>query len=79
MSNKDYLRVEVTHYQVVNSFLHEDICGTHLPWARWCGCRCEGCCSILALELGAGFTLADYFFDGFVGARPEETSTCEQL
>ena len=36
----------------------EDICGTHLPMgARWCGCWCEGCCSILALEPGAGFTL----------------------
>ena len=33
----------------------------------------------MALELGAGFTLADYFFNGLVDAGPEETSTCEQL
>ena len=79
MSNEDHLLVAVTHYQVVNSFEHEDICGTHLPWAWWCGCRCEGCCSILTLELGAGFTLADYFFDGLVDARPEETSMGKQL
>ena len=32
----------------------------------WCWCRCEGCCSILALELGAGFTLADYFFEALL-------------
>ena len=32
-------------------------------------CRCEGCCSVLALELGAGFTLADYFFIGLVFCR----------
>ena len=78
-SNKDHLQVEVTHYQVVNSFKHENICGTHLPWVWWCGCRCEGCCSILTLELCAGFTLADYFFNGLVNAGPEETSMCEQL
>ena len=29
--------------------------------------------------MGAGFTLADYFFDGLVDAGPEETSMCEQL
>ena len=78
-SNEDHLWVEVAHYQAVNSFWCEDICGTHLPWIQWCRCRCEGCCSILVLELGAGFTLADYFFDGLVYARPEETSTCKQL
>ena len=78
-SNEDHLQVEVAHYQVVNSFEKEDICGTHLPWVRWCGCRCEGCCSILTLELCAGFTLVDYFFNGLVNPRPEETSTCKQL
>ena len=45
----------------------------------WCGCRCEGCCSILTLELGVGFTLVDCFFDGLVYAGPKDTSTCEQL
>ena len=79
MLNKDHLWVEVTHNQVINSFEHEDICGTHLPWVWWCGCRCERCCSILALESGAGFTLADYFLDGLVNAGLEETSMCEQL
>ena len=79
MLDKDHLWVEVTYNQVVNSFWHEDICGAHLPWVRWCGCRCEGCCSILALEPGAGLTLADYFSNGLVDAGPEETSMREQL
>ena len=35
--------------------------------------------AFLALELGAGFTLADYFFNGLVDAGPEETYTCKQL
>ena len=34
---------------------------------------------MLNLELCAGFTLANYFFDGLVNARQEETSTCKQL
>ena len=70
-SNEDHLCIEVAHYQVVNSFDCEDVCGTHLPWARWCGCRCKGCCSILTLESGAGFTLVDYFLNGLVNPRPE--------
>ena len=53
--NEDHLWVEVTHYQVVNSFEYEDVCGTHLPWARWCGSRCEGCYSILTLGIGCRF------------------------
>ena len=35
--------------------------------------------TVLTLEPCAGFTLVDYFFDGFVDARPEETSMCKQL
>ena len=43
------------------------------------GVGVRGAAAFLALEPGAGFTLADYFFDGLVDAGPEETSMCEQL
>ena len=43
---------------------------------------CERHCSVLTLESGAGFTLADSFFNGLIDARPEETShasNCELM
>ena len=79
MSDKDHLGVEVTTYEVVNSFQGKDVCDAHLPWVGWSWCRCEGCCNILGLELGAGLLLTDNFFNGFVYTGPEDASTCEQL
>ena len=77
--DKDHLWVEVTTYEVVNSFQGKEVCGPHLPWVGWSWCRHEGCCSILGLELGAGLTLMNNFFNGFVYVRPEDASACEQL
>ena len=79
MSDEDHLWVEVTTYEVVHSFQGKDVQGTHLPWVGQSWCRCEGCCGILGLELGAGLTLMNNFFNGFVYTRPEDASTCEQL
>ena len=62
--DKDHLRVEVTTYEVVNSFQDKDVHGAHLPWVGWSWCRCEGCCSILGLEPGAGLTLMALFIPG---------------
>ena len=42
------------------------------------GVGVRGAVAFLTLELGADFTLADYF-DGLVDARPEEASMHEQL
>ena len=77
--DKDHLWIEVTAYEVVSSFQGKDVHCTHLPWAGWSWCWSEGCCSILALELGVGLTLPNYFFYGFVNAQPEDTSTSKQL
>ena len=79
MSDEDYLGVEVTIYEVVDSFQGKDVCGAHLPWVGWSWCGCEGCCSILGLEPGAGLALMKNFFNGFVYTRPENASTHEQL
>ena len=79
MLGKDHLWIEVTAYEVVGSFQGEDVCGTHLPWARWSWHRSEGCCSILCLELSAGLTLPNCFFYGLVYAQPEDTSMSKQL
>ena len=78
MPDKDHLGVEVTTYEVVDSFQGKDVHGTHLAWAGWSWCRCEGCCSILGLEPGAGLTLMDNF-NGFVYTRPEDASMHKQL
>ena len=77
--DEDHLWVEVTTYEVVDSFQGKDVSGTHLPWVGWSWCRCEGCCSILGLEPGVGLTLMNNFLHGFVYAGPEDTSTHEQL
>ena len=79
MSDEDPLWIEVAKYQVVNSFQSKDVCGAHLPWVGWSWHESEGCCSILGLEPGAGLTLPNCFFYGFVYAWPEDTSTCKQL
>ena len=39
----------------------------------------ERCYIILGLEPGAGLTLMNNFFNGFVYTRPEDTSMCRQL
>ena len=69
MLDEDHLGVEVTTCEVVGSFQVEDIHGTHLPWVGWSWCKSERCCSILGLELGAGLTLMNNFFDGLYQAR----------
>ena len=79
MSDEDHLWIEVTTYQVVDSFQGKDVHGTHLPWVGWSWHRSEGCCSILGLETGAGLTLLNCFFYDSVYAWPEDTSTCKQL
>ena len=79
MSDEDHLWIEVSTYQVVDSFQSKDVHGTHLPWVGQSWHRSEGCCRILGLELGAGLTLLNCFFYGFVNAWPEDTSTCKQM
>ena len=79
MSDGDHLWIEVATYQVVDFFQGKDVYGAHLPWVGQSLCRSEGCCSILGLEPGAGLTLPNCFFYGFVYAWPEDTSMCKQL
>ena len=77
--DEDHLWIEVATYQVVDSFQGKDVHSTYLPWAGQSWHSSEGCCSILGLELGAGLTLPNYFFYGFIYAYLEDTSTCKQL
>ena len=78
-NGKDHLCIEVTAYEAVSSFHGKDVQGTHLPWAGWSWHKSEGCCSILGLKPGAGLTLMNNFFNGFVYTRPEDTFMHKQL
>ena len=78
-SDEDHLWVEVTIYDIVSSVQGKDVQDACLPWVGQSWWRSEGCHSILGLEPGAGLTLMDNFFNGFVYTGPENTSTCEQL